>query len=68
MILSVVLSLYPVSFSCLRRALGLNIDLSLLKADLSIKDKNDAVKELINERIVNKRTRFYPESVFVFDD
>jgi len=50
------------------RALGLNIDLSLLKADLSIKDKNDTVTELINERIVNKRTRFYPESVFVFDD
>ncbi|MEM5782422.1 MAG: ParB N-terminal domain-containing protein [Candidatus Aenigmatarchaeota archaeon] len=50
------------------RVLGLNIDLALLKVDISIKTKNKILKEIIKERIANKRTRFYPESVFVFDE
>lgn len=50
------------------RALGLHIDLALLKVDMSIKSKNKILKEIIKERIANKRTRFYPESVFVFDE
>jgi len=51
-----------------KRALGLHIDLALLKVDMSIKSKNKILREVIKERMANKRTRFYPESVFVFDE
>lgn len=51
-----------------KRVLGLHIDLALLKVDMSLKSKNKILKEIIKERIANKRARFYPESVFVFDE
>jgi len=50
------------------RALNLYVDLALLKCDVPLPDKNRLVQEMVNQRIVNGKTRFYPGSVFVFDE
>jgi len=50
------------------RILGLDIDLSLLSTDIPIEDKNRLLKEIITERIKNKRTRFYQESVYILNE
>lgn len=51
-----------------KRVLGLNIDLALLRVEISIEDKNKLLQEIIKQRVVNKRTRFYPEPVFVLNE
>lgn len=51
-----------------KRVLGLSIDLALLKVDIPIENKNKLLQEIIKQRVVNKRTRFYPEPVFVFNE
>lgn len=50
------------------RVLGLNIYLSLLKDKSSIIDKNKLLRKIIAQKIKDKRIRFYPESVFIFDE
>jgi len=50
------------------RILGFRVDLGLLKINLPIEDKNKLIQEIFNYRVTNGRTRFYPESVLVFDD
>jgi len=51
-----------------KRVLGLYMDLALLKVDISIEDKNKLLEEVIKQRVANKKIRFYPESVVVFDE
>jgi hypothetical protein len=50
------------------RALGLNIDLSLLKSDKSTEKKNRILREIIEQRIKEKKTRYYPEPTYVFNE
>jgi len=50
------------------RALNLSVDLALLKCDLSLEDKNKLIREMVNQKIIYGKTRFYRESVFVFDE
>jgi hypothetical protein len=50
------------------RALGLNVDLVMLDSDIPLEQKNLWLSNLIKSRIKNKRVRFYPESVFRFDE
>jgi len=51
-----------------KRALGLDIDLSLLKVRINLKSKNKLLREIIKQRINTKKIRFYPESVFIFNE
>lgn len=50
------------------RVLGLDICLFMLKNDLSLSSKNKALEKFIDQRLNEKRVRFYSESVFVFDE
>ena len=50
------------------RALNLYVDLALLRCDMPLQDKNKLIQEMVNQRMVNGKTRFYRESVFVFDE
>jgi hypothetical protein len=50
------------------RVLGLDINLAMLKNNLSLSLKNKLLEKFINKRIKDKRIRFYSESVFIFDE
>lgn len=50
------------------RILGFHVDLGLLKFDLALKDKNRLIQQMLDNRIGNGKTRFYRESVLLFDD
>ena len=50
------------------RALGVNVDLAMLGSHLPLEQKNVWLTNLIKSRIRHKRVRFYPESVFRFDE
>jgi hypothetical protein len=50
------------------RVLGLNVDLVMLDSDIPLEQKNVWLRDLIRSKIKNKRVRFYPESVFRFDE
>jgi hypothetical protein len=51
-----------------RRALGLNLDLEILKSKIPLEKKNALLRDLIKGRLESGRVRFYPESTFVFDE
>lgn len=51
-----------------RRPLRLDVDLTLLKADLDLAEKNRRLQEHIQQCRTDNRVRFYPESVFLFSD
>jgi hypothetical protein len=50
------------------RVLGFHVDLGLLKVDMSIEEKNRLVQQMFSYRVANGKTRFYRESVLIFDD
>ena len=50
------------------RVLNFHVDLALLEVDMPLLDKNKIIQEMVNRRITYGKTRFYPESVLVFDD
>ncbi|MBU4299520.1 ParB N-terminal domain-containing protein [Patescibacteria group bacterium] len=50
------------------RVLGLDIKLSLLKNNSSLNQKNKMLRKIIAQKTKEKRIRFYPESVFIFDE
>lgn len=50
------------------RVLGLDICLLMLKNDLSLSAKNKSLGKFIDNKIKEKRIRFYSDSVFVFDE
>ncbi len=50
------------------RALGLNVDLAMLDADIPVEQKNRWLDNLIGRKMKQKRVRFYPEPVFRFDE
>ncbi len=50
------------------RALGLNVDLVMLDADIPLDQKNVWLDNLIKRKIKDSRVRFYQEPVFRFDE
>ncbi|MGH7596167.1 MAG: hypothetical protein ACREOI_07435 [bacterium] len=50
------------------RVLRVNIQLDVLRSDLSLEDKNEWLEAFVRMRMQERHVRFYPESVFIFDD
>ena len=50
------------------RVLRMNIQLDVLRSDLSLADKNDWLDAFVRMRQQERHIRFYPEPVFIFDD
>ncbi|MCI0691630.1 hypothetical protein L0337_06430 [candidate division KSB1 bacterium] len=50
------------------RVLRVNIQLDVLRSDLSLEDKNEWLEAFVRMRVQERHVRFYPESVFIFDD
>lgn len=50
------------------RPLRVDLDLSLLRADIDLITKNDLLQEHLRWCYENNRVRFYPESVYIFAD
>jgi hypothetical protein len=51
-----------------KRALRFNIQLEMLRAGLSLEEKEDWLRETILERVADKSIRFYREPTFFFDE
>ena len=51
-----------------KRALRFNLSLEVLSSDSSLKEKNEWLKNDIQEKIAGKTIRFYREPTFHFDD
>jgi len=51
-----------------RRVLGFNISLALLKSNLPLEAKQGALQQTIDEKVRDKKVRYYEEPAFVFDD
>ena len=50
------------------RVLRMNIQLDVLRSDLSLADKNEWLEAFVRIRMQERHVRFYPEPVFIFDD
>jgi hypothetical protein len=50
------------------RVLRVNIQLDVLRSDLSLEDKNEWLEAFVRMRMQERHVRFYPESVYIFDD
>jgi hypothetical protein len=50
------------------RVLRVNIQLDVLRSDLSLADKNEWLEAFVRMRMQERHVRFYPESVYIFDD
>ncbi len=50
------------------RVLRMNIQLDVLRSDLSLEDKNEWLEAFVRIRMQERHVRFYPEPVFIFDD
>ena len=50
------------------RALNLNFPLEILRTPSSLEEKNQWLDQWLTKKILNNKVRFYPESVFVFDE
>lgn len=50
------------------RVLRMNIQLDVLRSDLSLADKNEWLEAFVRMRQQERHIRFYPEPVFIFDD
>lgn len=55
-------------FTVSPRVLRLNYPLEELEADRSLEEKNTTLNELTQERLSEKRVRYYAESTFLFDE
>ena len=51
-----------------RRALRVNVPLSLLQNDLTLFEKNRLLKDWLKEKMASKQARLYQESTFLFDE
>ena len=51
-----------------RRALRINVPLSVLGDDRSLQDKNTWLKDWMKQKIARKEVRYYQESTFLFDE
>lgn len=50
------------------RALGIAVDLALLRVELAKLDKSKLIRSVVNQRIEDERVRFYAEPSFVFNE
>jgi hypothetical protein len=51
-----------------RRVLGFNIQLAVLKSQLPLEEKQVWLEEKIAEKVAERKVRYYPEPVFIFDE
>jgi hypothetical protein len=51
-----------------RRALRINVPLSMLREDRSLAEKNAWLKNWLKSKAVNKEVRYYQESTYLFDE
>jgi hypothetical protein len=51
-----------------QRVLGLELSCSVLAANVPLSEKNLFLKELLSYRMKSKKTRYYQESVFLFNE
>ncbi|MBI5301977.1 MAG: ParB N-terminal domain-containing protein [Chloroflexi bacterium] len=50
------------------RALGVNFDLQILAAEMSLEEKNKRLEEWLMSRVRERKVRYYGEPVFLFED
>ena len=50
------------------RALGIAVDLALLRVELSIVEKSKLIRSVVSQRTEDERVRFYAEPTFVFNE
>ncbi|MSS70887.1 MAG: hypothetical protein EXS64_05295 [Candidatus Latescibacteria bacterium] len=50
------------------RALRINLGLELLRSDMSLKNKNIQLRDIIRQKVLDKKVRFYREPTFLFDE
>jgi hypothetical protein len=50
------------------RALGIAVDLALLRVELSTVEKSKLIRSMVNQRTEEERVRFYAEPTFVFNE
>lgn len=50
------------------RALRINLGLELLRSDMSLKNKNLQLRDIIRQKVLDKKVRFYREPTFLFDE
>lgn len=50
------------------RALRINLGLELLRSDMSLKSKNLQLRDIIRQKILDRKVRFYREPTFLFDE
>ena len=50
------------------RVLRLHVPLDMLRSDDSLDDKNDWLDQLIQEKLANRRLRYYQEPVVLLDE
>lgn len=50
------------------RAIGINISLDRLRSDEPLEQKNAWLQKWLNQKILERKVRFYQEPVFVFDE
>ncbi len=55
-------------FTISPRVLHLNYPMRKLASDKSLQEKNDDLKRQLQERLSNKKVRYYEESTFLFDE
>ena len=55
-------------FSISGRALHVNFPLGILNSLVSIEQKNEQLKEWLQDSLANKRMRYYAEPVYMFDE
>jgi len=51
-----------------RRALRINVPLTVLSSDISLPDKNAWLMDWLKQKVASKTVRFYHESTFLFDE
>ena len=51
-----------------KRALRFNLQLEVLRADLSLEEKEEWLQQTIREKVADKSIRFYREPTFFFDE
>ncbi|MBI2952090.1 hypothetical protein HYY27_08350, partial [bacterium] len=50
------------------RALRINLGLELLRSDMSLKSKNVQLRDIIRQKVLDRKVRFYREPTFLFDE
>jgi len=55
-------------FTISPRALRVNFPMEVLRSDMSLEEKNDALDQFIKDLLENKRVRYYAEATVLYDE